>query len=801
MIVSVIALSFFVKGVRADDYRAFHPVGLNSIRDSISMKEIRAYLSEIKKTRPTVALVLSGGGAKGVSHIGVMEYLDSLKIPVDVVMGTSMGGLMGALYALGYTPHQMDSLVRTFDWDVALTDKVPRDYVSYTTKKYREKFLLSFPFYYARQDYIERRSEDVQYTGAGKKHDQIHLGAGKDDATSLVKENLLGSLPSGFAFGQNVNNIFSSLTVGYQDKMDFMNLPVPFVCVATEMVSARAKVWYEGKLNTALRSTMSIPGVFAPVRVDGMVLVDGGMRDNYPTDLAKKMGADIIIGVDLASGYKDYLSLNNLGDIISQGVDMLGRESYEKNVDIPDVTIKPYLPEFTMMSFDDKSIDIIISRGKDAAREQAEALDSIRVLTGGCGTTYHNKKAVDINMSPVRISRIEITGVSDNESRYLMNKIGLKPNEKIGKGVIENAVATIFGTNAFDYVTYELQGNEEPFDLVIHCKKGPVHQFGIGGRFDTEEIVSVLLNLGFNVHKIQGSALNLTGKVGASPFARVHYYYMNPVGPTLNASASIKWANKNQLKLGGSDYTVAYLNVMEEAYISNIRWRKFFLRGGFRNNYFNLNNIMTSGVIGDYDVKGLKNSYLSAFLDSRAETFDDGYFPTRGFALGVGYEFVFQGLNHHIEPFHVVSLDFKAVANSGCFAFIPSLNVRYLMGDSPALPYMNLIGGFIPGRYLDQQVAFSGLNFAAAMPNYLNVIGTDYRFKLFKNNYLTFQANFAFGMENLKAFNDIRNDVKGVLGVGLKYSYNSIVGPVEFDVHWSNLRNRAGAYFNIGLYF
>ena len=126
MIVSVIALSFFVKGVRADDYRAFHPVGLNSIRDSISMKEIRAYLSEIKKTRPTVALVLSGGGAKGVSHIGVMEYLDSLKIPVDVVMGTSMGGLMGALYALGYTPHQMDSLVRTFDWDVALTDKVPR---------------------------------------------------------------------------------------------------------------------------------------------------------------------------------------------------------------------------------------------------------------------------------------------------------------------------------------------------------------------------------------------------------------------------------------------------------------------------------------------------------------------------------------------------------------------------------------------------------------------------------------------------------------------------------------------------
>ena len=110
------------------------------------------------------------------------------------------------------------------------------------------------------------------------------------------------------------------MTVGYQDYMDFMDLPIPFVCVATEMVTAKPKIWYEGKLNTALRSTMSIPGVFAPVKVDGMVLVDGGMRDNYPTDLAREMGADIIIGVDLSSGFRDYSRLNNLGDIISRAL-------------------------------------------------------------------------------------------------------------------------------------------------------------------------------------------------------------------------------------------------------------------------------------------------------------------------------------------------------------------------------------------------------------------------------------------------------------------------------------------------
>ena len=356
--------------------------GIDETRDSLSLESLRDYLSMIREKRPTVALVLSGGGAKGASHIGVIKCLDSLGIPVDVVLGTSMGGLIGSLYSLGYQPEQMDSILRSFDW------------------------------------YVESMAENIQYAGTERKYDQIHFGAAKgEDATRVVRDNLLGSLPSGFAFGQNVNNIFSSLTVGYQDNMSFEELPIPFVCVATEMVTAKPKIWYEGKLNTALRSTMSIPGVFAPVRTDGMVLVDGGMRDNYPTDIAKAMGADIIIGVDLSSGFRDYSGLNNLGDIISQGVDMLGRESYEKNVGIPDVTIKPSLDEFTMMSFDDRSISTIIDRGYEAALTQIDKLDSLKALIGPFRTELHNRRAIDINSEPVRISSVEITGVSDKESR------------------------------------------------------------------------------------------------------------------------------------------------------------------------------------------------------------------------------------------------------------------------------------------------------------------------------------------------------------------------------------------------
>ncbi len=776
--------------------------GIDPQRDSISMSELRHYLDGIRKKRPTVALVLAGGGAKGMSHIGVMEYLDSLEIPVDVVLGTSMGGLMGSLYALGYTPHQMDSLMHAIDWSVALTDKVPRNYISYNRNKYKEQILLSFPFYYAKNDYKKQRSQDSLYTEVARKHGKIHLGADRgDDPTSLVRDNLLGSLPSGFAYGQNVNNIISSLTVGYQDDIDFMDLPVPFVCVATEMVTSKPKIWFGGKLNTALRSTMSIPGVFAPVKVGGMVLVDGGMRDNYPADLARQMGADIIIGVDLSSGFRDYANLNNIGDIIMQGVDMLGRAAYENNVSIPDVTLKPKLDEFTMMSFDDKSAGIIIERGRQAAKEQIQALDSLKKIIGPYKSERKHKNAIDINTEPVRISNVEINGVSEREANFLRGKIGIEPNTRISKGTIENAVAEIFGTNAFDYVTYELLGSQEPFNLVINCKRGPIHQFGIGGRFDTEEIVSVLLNFGLNVHKIQGPALDFTGKVGTNPYAKAHFYLLAPKGPTFNATASFKWTDRNQFKLGTGDYQIAYYNIQQEIYLSNIRLRKFDFKTGIRNNFFKLNSAMTNNISGDYDLGYLTNDFLSLFGNVRAETLNDGYFPTKGFSLGFGYEWVFKGLKHHADPFSAVTFDFKAVAQTkGCLAIIPSVYARYMFGGDPSLPYVNVMGGSMAGRYLDQQIPFIGVNYAAAMANFLAVARADFRFRLFKNNYLTAMFNYAVSVADMKDFGN-KDEIIGVFGTGLKYSYDSIIGPVELDVHWASRFHKTGLYLNIGLYF
>lgn len=256
-----------------------HARGVDPKADSVAVEQMRERMAQIRQHRPTVALVLSGGGAKGLAHIGVIRYVESLGIPVDMVLGTSMGGLIGGLYALGYEVDQMEELVKSIDWNWVFTDKVSRKYVSYSDTKYKEKYLLAIPFYYEKDYYRMKMMSEYRFDPMHK-HDMLNIGADNEGGADFFKKNLLGSLPSGYIFGQNVSNMISSLTIGYQDSTDFKEFPIPYACIAADMVSGKAKIWHSGKMNDAMRSTMSIPGVFAPVRLDGMVLVDGGLRDN-----------------------------------------------------------------------------------------------------------------------------------------------------------------------------------------------------------------------------------------------------------------------------------------------------------------------------------------------------------------------------------------------------------------------------------------------------------------------------------------------------------------------------------------
>ena len=770
---------------------------VDPVTDSIAVQQMRERMDMIRRHRPTVALVLSGGGAKGISHIGVIKYVESLGIPVDLVVGTSMGGLIGGLYSLGYTTEQMDTLVRKIDWGWAFSDRLSRDYYSYSDARYREKYMISIPFFYEK-DYYKMMLADEYRLDPVHRHDVLHIGADNEDGFDMLKRNLLGSLPSGYIYGQNVSNLISSLTIGYQDSMSFRDFPIPYACVAADMVSGKAKIWHSGKINDAMRSTMSIPGIFAPVRVDGMVLVDGGIRDNYPTRLARDMGADIIIGVDLAQHRKTYVDVNNLGDIISQGIDMLGQDAYEVNVNIPDVKIKPDLKEFNSLSFSRQNVDIIMERGYQAAMEQDSLLRVVAGLTKGKYYSLPKPSAQGMSTDSLVIADFEMTGVLPREKALLKERLNIKYGQKISKKSLDHMVAQLYGTQAYDFVTYELRGKDDPFDLVFNCRKGPIHQLGLGVRADTEEIVSVLLNIGYNAHKLHGHALDLTGKISANPYVSFTWSYDMPEFPTLNASVSMRWTDLNMLNFGDNRLSFSLFNARQQVYLSNIKWKHMDIRGGLRNEVMNVRNVKSEQIIGDYDFNQLGNDFVSLFAEADTYTFDDGYFPNKGVDAGVSYAWVFAGFPNAFNNFHVFRADAKVVVPGGeRFAFIPSIDFRFLFGDHVPVAYFNAIGGSLPGRYVDQQMPFIGVNHLSAMKNILTLFRTDFRFTLARNHYLTGILNYA---RDCDYFSDYAVGL-GYFGAGVEYSYDTIFGPLSANLHWSNMTNKVGFYISAGYNF
>ena len=328
----------------------------NPQADSLAFAKVRERMDSIRQYRPTVGLVLAGGGARGLAHLGVIKYMEELGIPVDVITGTSMGGLVGGLYALGYKHEELDSLVRAIEWPIMMSDDIPNNYISYKLRKYRDKFIIRIPFHYDNED-LTRRLQQEQIA------DKFAEAAGFD-SDDMLKESLnkMGfGMPDGYLYGLNVRNMLSSISVGYQDSISFADLPIPYANVATDMYTMTPKYWTSGNINTAMRSTMAIPFYFRAVRGNGEILLDGGMRNNYPVDLAKEMGADIVIGSDM-SIHRKIDELNSPIDFLMQTITLLASGTAGPAMEMLDLGVHHELPGYNMLSFDEKSVDDIINQ-------------------------------------------------------------------------------------------------------------------------------------------------------------------------------------------------------------------------------------------------------------------------------------------------------------------------------------------------------------------------------------------------------------------------------------------------------
>lgn len=774
--------------------------------DARFIKEMRSRMDKVrrKEHRPTVALVLSGGGARGSAHAGVLKLLEEMQIPVDMICGTSMGGLMGGLYGMGYSAADIDTILKGQDWNKMLSDKIPDSYRPYKEAVYRSKYMLAIPFHYASPSNKTRRNrQEIHYN---YKSDNLDIGADAGEMTTHKGVSTLGSsLPSGYASGLHINNLMSSLSVGYQDSIDFADLPIPYFSVATDVSSCKAKNWGSGSIRAAMRSTMSIPGLFSPVWVGDMVLVDGGTRNNFPTDLAKAMGADIIIGVELSAAAAETATVNNVGDIMMRLVRMLGQDAYNENIPKADVLIKPQLDGYGMLSFNTEAIDSIITRGYSAALEHRDELQVIKDRIGSCTPKIHSKPAVNISKQPVMVSSIEFDGLSDHESKIMMRRLDLDISKPVDAGILEDAVQKVVAEPAFETAGYSLYGSEAPYRLVFDCERKPVHQLGLGFRMDTQDWAAILLNIGLNTNKLEGSKFEFDARISQNFYANLHYALDILALPTINVEARIYGAQHN-VRATGSElvFNDRYLGQEASVYLSNSRWKIFDLKGGVR-----FRNIKTFSLLSDNaKFSGLENSdpalnprTFSAFLKSSFTTFDNRYFPKRGSDLNIAGELVIKSSDEGFKkPYPVVSLDFGQAFSIGeHFSTVIDLHGRSIFNESPNIYLWNAIGGTFAGRYFAQQIPFVGFNQMYLVENNILTANLELRVNPVKNLYISAMAGgFSSGDHPGDIFSSAATNAYGFAG---QIGYNTIAGPIRLRLNWSSLEKKVGFILSAGFDF
>lgn len=784
----------------------------NPHADSIAFAKVRARMDSIRQYRPTVGLVLAGGGARGLAHLGVIKLIEELGIPVDIVTGTSMGGLVGGLYALGYKHDQLDSLVRDVQWPVMMSDKVPNEYVTYSLRKYREKYILRVPFHYDNEDDKERIKQERLYEKM-----QEETGNTSADMTSEAINKMGIGMPDGFLYGLNVRNLLSCISVGYQDSISFADLPIPYACVATDLYTMTPKYWTSGSITTAMRSTMAIPFYFRAVREDGAILLDGGMRNNFPVDLAKEMGADIIIGSDMAI-HRNYDELNTPIDFLFQTIVLLSAEAVEKATQMADVDVHHELPGYNMLSFDDASVDDIIDQGYQNALAHKDFFESVAALVANKPEppVSHRPQAVDLAHQKVRVDNVKFTGIREQDRDKLLHPTDYPADSLYNRVIIERMLNIIYGTAAFESVSYHLEGSHEPYTLVFDCLIGQTNDSAVTLRADTDEAVAVAVHLGLGTRRLAGPRMVADLKLGTNPSFLIGGSIKSRVGlPTVGVDFRSRIIKTSSGYLSGTEDKI--LTMATDLYLEDSRMRYGSMKAGLTFEMDPYERFLSSNFEWmDWD---WKSYWLSTFLTFKHDTFDDGYFPTRGIKFVLDGRFNFKGYTIDLDPEYdshepgqvltadgSVPLYVSALASitgvipfGDNFAIIPSAYFGY---NSLEAGYLNpkhvvSVGGFLANRYNERQIPYFGIPSGFInCDQYSLVSQIDFRYRFARKNFVTVRAA-SFSQEHYfgQLFYQYPN-----MAYGAEFARQSMIGPLKIAFQWSSISRFTG-YASIGFEF
>lgn len=733
---------------------------------------------ESGKEKPKIGLVLSGGGAKGLAHIGVLKVLEEAGIRPDIITGTSMGSIVGSLYAAGYTVEELTQINKNADWEQLLTDDEQLRKVAMDEKRETKKYLIEIP----------------------------------------IKDKKI-DLPAGLIEGQHLEAYFSELFWPLTSEEDFNEFPIPFHCMSVDMVSGKTIEHRSGNIVSCIRASMSIPTVFSPVKMDSMLLVDGGVTRNFPVQEAIDMGAEVIIGVYV--GYQEDVKasdLSSMTDILQRSIALAGIVDAREQFPKCDILIVPDMGGYTSADFTKGAI--IQQLGEDAARKQ---YDEIKALAGKYNCKY---ELVDKFECPPKIlvTDFEVEGLQYLDKKYVISKSGMEEGDSLTYNDINEAIEFMHGTRHFGKLTYHLKRNDkkEGYVLVFDVKENPRAQFKIAPAYDDDMGVGIVTNFTLRNIVAPASRMLISLNIAENPGMEI----------SLNKFVGKKQRLSDRFYMKGYGYKLPYYESGDR--LGN--YKQGYFEGGYGlqyllglnhqigGNVFYKHNKITPrsdlrSIYKEADFEHIKSNDWGYHLFYKVNTTDDLYFPKRGIKLDVDFAhslsaksdlkwgrnpsdeyFVAEG----DDPYATLLVEhnwYKTFARRITYNF--GVSAGFCTEDA-GMNGIYMLGGSQFGSSRLHFKNLAGYNFAELYVSNFAAVKSAVSIELATGLYLTGTVNMVNTTDSYKdIFKDLPDKKVGdyIWGYNCGIKYDSLLGPIQLLLADNNKDGETRFHFSIGFPF
>ncbi len=721
--------------------------------------------SQDQVNRPKVGLVMSGGGAKGLAHIGVLKVLEEEGVKVDYIAGTSMGAIIGGLYASGYTASELDSIFNRIDANALIRDYIPRISKSFYEKKNDEIYALALPF------------------------DNFRIG-----------------LPQALSKGMYNYTLMNKLLAHVRHVRDFNNLNTPFLCIATDVQTGEKVVLDKGYLPQAILASGAFPSLFAPVEIDGEYLVDGGIVDNYPIEALKDMGADIIIGVDVQDSLKTIKDIRGATDLLLQISNFSTIRQMKDKAPETDIYIKPDIIGYTVVSFDQG--EAIIKRGELAADKTIDQLKKI----GGYENLY-KEQFVPKYTDSMRISDIKINGVTSYTNRYIHGKLGFKPNSSFTFEQLEKGIDQLSATENFSSISYRFDkdGNRDIF--VLDLIENPVKRLlKLGLHYDGLYKSAALVNVTQRNFLMKSDVASLDVGLGDNLRYNFNYFVDNgfywSVGISskfqkFSASMPYKLLEETRDGFGEagnlpSKFTIDYVDLTNRLTFSTFYQQRYLLSIGLEHRYFNIKSPTLSSSENRFD----NSNYLGGFANMTIDTYDNKYFPRNGFMLKGEFKNYFYSSDYadEFDNFSVLSGQIGyAKSITSRLSFDIKSRLGTIIGEHAPMGFNFILGGY---GFADSEsiIPFLGYDFLSLGGNSFIAGTIQLDYEIFRKHHINISANFANAGERIFSSSEWFTK-SNYSGYALGYGMQTVIGPIEAKFTYSPDTGNTYTMISVGFWF